>query len=99
MVKDWREGGRVDRPLRHVLLHWRQVVCIEQHGGAVLGRGDQHAAILACLHVRDGLAVVGAHLELLASLDIPLDQVTIVVSSQQQVVQPTPNHRCDLQRK
>ena len=86
MVEDGREGGGVDRPLRHILLHGGQVVRVKEHGGAVLGGGDQHVAVLARLHVRDRLRVVRTHLQLLASLDIPLDKVTVVVPRQQQVV-------------
>ena len=86
MVKDGREGGGIDRPFRHVLLHRAEIVGVEEHGGAVLGGGDQHAPVLACLHVRNRLPVVRAHLELLASLHIPLDEITIVMPCQQQVV-------------
>ena len=86
MVEDGGEGGGVDRPLRHILLHGAQVVGVKEHGGAVLGGGDQHATVLARLHVRNRLPVVRTHLQLLASLDIPLNEVTVVVPGQQQVV-------------
>ena len=88
MVKDGGEGGRTDQLFRHVLLRRAELVSVEEHGVAVFGGGDQHAPIFACLHVCNRLPMVRAHLELLASLHIPLDKITIVI--------PAPHSRRDL---
>ncbi len=88
MVKDGGEGGGTDWQFRHILLHRAEVVGVEEHGSAVFGGGDQHAPIFACLHVCYRLPMVRVHLELFASLHIPLDKITVVM--------PAPHSRRDL---
>ena len=92
MVVQRTEGGRVDGPLGGVGLHPVHRVRVEQHTGVVLAGRDEHAAVLAGLHVHDGLAVVRLQLQLLLGLDVPLDQVSVVVACQQQFIQTSPQH-------
>ena len=92
MLIQGTERGGVDRSLGGVGLHSLHSVSIKQHAGVVSAGSDEHGAILAVLHVHDGLAVVTLQHELLLGLDIPLDQVTIVMTSKQLIIQTTPQH-------
>ena len=57
----------------------------------------KYLPVLAVLHVHDGLAVVTDHwLGLLLSLEVPLDQVTIIVTSEEEIIETTPQHGGDL---
>ena len=65
---------------------------IEEHTAVVSAGCDEHRPVLVGLHVHDGLPVVGLELQFLLGLDVPLDEISVVVASQEEILQASPQH-------
>ncbi len=53
---------------------------LQQKAYEYLGGGDEHGSVPVCLHVSNGLLMVGDELQLLVRLQVPLHQVAVVVT-------------------
>lgn len=96
MVQDGTDGGRVDGSLGLILFEQLQIRGVEQLGRVIFGSGDEHGVVARHLHVVDGRRVLLDAAHHLARAQVPLGDLAVLVSGDEDFVERAPQQGRDL---